>query len=347
MSHYLNQKILGFFVKTNGILSRPLFSGIGHILCFHRVMPGVSTERIERNSGMEVSPEFIETIIEFFEKKNYEFISLDQLYSILVAGEKTKKKFIVFTMDDGYSDNYYFAYPVFKKHNIPFAIYVATDFPDHKAVLWWYMLEDLLLKTPRVEFIFKGENYLYKCETKEQKEESFLNIRNLILERDSEKEELFQMIFSHYEIQKMAMVEKNALNWEQIIELSEDGLVTIGAHTITHRPLNKLSEAEAKQEIEQSRKLIEEKIDKKVKHFAYPFGGIDTCGEREFSLVKQAGFKTATTLRQGNIFSRYKDYMERIPRIPLGEKSDLERLMQISNGIHHFGNNYFKRTIID
>jgi len=346
MNNYINQKILGFFVKTNGVFSKPLFSGIGHILCFHRVKPKSSTVRIEKNSGMEASPEFIEKTIEFFKDHNYEFISLDQLHTLLINKTKPQKKFVVFTLDDGYSDNYYHAYPVFKKHNIPFTIYVATDFPERKAILWWYMLENLLLNKNQMEFVFLNKEYLFDCSTKEKKEEVFMKIRSLILENEIKKEELFRLLFPDYEQKKTELIEQNALSWKQIIELSIDELVTIGAHTVSHQPLSILDESEARKEIEKSKKLIEEKINKPVNHFAYPYGGFDTCGEREFLLVKQAGYKTATTIRQGNIFSGYKDFTERLPRIPLGENTDIEKFINITNGIHHFGNNYFNRIIL-
>lgn len=346
MSNYINQKILGLFVKTNGVISKPLFSGIGHILCFHRVLPHYSTVRIEKNAGMEVTPEFIEKTIGFFKDHNYEFISLDQLHFRLLNKIKSRRKFIVFTLDDGYSDNYYYAYPIFKKHNIPFTIYITTDFPDRKAILWWYMLENLLLNNNQITFCFSDKEYNFDCDTIEKKEKVFIEIRMLILENELNKEELFNLIFPDYELQKKELIEQNALSWEQIIELSEDDLVTIGAHTISHKALSKLDEAEAKREIDLSKIQIEEKINKPVYHFAYPYGGTDTCGEREFLIVKRAGYKTATTLRQGNIFKGYKDFTERLPRIPLGENSDIEKFTNITNGIHHFGTNWFKRIIL-
>lgn len=346
MSNYLNQKILGLFVKTNGVFSKPLFSGIGHILCFHRVKPTSSILRIEKNSGMEVSPEFIEKIISFFKDHNYEFISLDQLHALLINKIKPQRKFVVFTFDDGYSDNYDYAYPIFKKHDIPFTIYVATDFPDRKAILWWYMLESLLLNNNLITFGFSGKEYSFDCDNHEKKEKVFLEIRTIILENESNKEELFNLLFPDFEQQKKELIAQNALSWEQIIELSNDDLVTIGAHTVSHKPLSKLSETEARKEIEDSKKLIEEKINKPVNHFAYPYGGIDTCGEREFLIVKEAGYLSATTIRQGNVFFGYKNFTERLPRIPLGENADIKKFNNITNGIHHFGNNFFKRIIL-
>lgn len=42
---------------------------------------------------------------------------------------------MVFTMDDGYKDNYTNALPIFKKYNVPYTIFVTTNFPDRQAIL--------------------------------------------------------------------------------------------------------------------------------------------------------------------------------------------------------------------
>jgi peptidoglycan/xylan/chitin deacetylase (PgdA/CDA1 family) len=249
-------------------------------------------------------------------------------------------------LDDGYSDNYYSAYPIFKKHNIPFTIYITTDFPDRKAILWWYMLEDLILNSNIIEFNFLNKTLHFNCSSSEKKEQVFLEIRSLILENEINKKMLLSLIFGDFEKKNQDLLDQNALSWAHIIELSRDKLVTIGAHTISHKPLSKLNEIEAFSEIIESKERLENKIAKTVNHFAYPYGGTDTCGEREFLLVKRAGFKTATTIRQGNIFSGYKDFFERLPRIPLGENTNNEKFTNITNGIHHFSANYFNKIII-
>ena len=112
---------------------------------FHRVCPEHPSPRIRSNSGLEVTPEYLEKTILFLRENNYEIVPLGQVEKIL-NGDYLEKKFAVFTFDDGYADNYRFAYPIFKKHGVPFTIYVTTDLPDNKAILWWYLLEDLVLK---------------------------------------------------------------------------------------------------------------------------------------------------------------------------------------------------------
>jgi len=104
------------------------------------------------------------------------------------------------------------------------------------------------------------------------------------------------------------------LGWKELQEFANDPLVEIGAHTLTHRSLRQLSENEAGDEIEQSRRVLKETLGVPVEHFAYPFGQPENCGPREFRLVKELKFKTAVTTRSANIFAGHREHLLSLPR---------------------------------
>ena len=83
------------------------------------------------------------------------------------------------------------------------------------------------------------------------------------------------------------------LTWAQIKELAERG-VECGAHTRTHPQLDTLSLAEARAEIEGSKKALEQRLGKPVMSFAYPHGYHSPAVKR---LVKQAGFSSACAVK--------------------------------------------------
>jgi peptidoglycan/xylan/chitin deacetylase (PgdA/CDA1 family) len=82
------------------------------------------------------------------------------------------------------------------------------------------------------------------------------------------------------------------LTWDQLREMEATGLVSVAAHTLSHRNLTALSRDDAWTEIAGSRALLEERLGHEVKQFAYPFGLYDARVEQ---LVADAGFETATT----------------------------------------------------
>ena len=315
---------------------------------FHRVCPDSSKQRIRGNAGLEVTPEYLENTVKFLRQNNYEIVSLSQAAKILDEGYK-KKKFAVFTFDDGYSDNFIHAYPILKKHRVPFTVYVTTNFPDGKAVLWWYLLEDLILKETIIEFQLNGQKYKFLCAHLWQKEWAYQEIHRLILNSSSSNlNQRIRQVFENYEIDFHKKTSELALTWKQIREMSEDPLVEIGAHTTSHPALNKLTVSAVLKEIEGSRDKIESEINKKVEHFSYPFGTRNEIGRREFKIAKKCGFKTSTTTSIANIFEEHKDLLEQLPRIPINQKRDNGKINYLSlwlNGTIPCIINKFKRIL--
>lgn len=298
---------------------RSYFEGMMTIFMLHRVYP-FEPNKLSPNESMKVSPEFLERFIIELKAQGYEFISLDRVHDILQNGEKVKKQ-IVFTLDDGYKDNYEIAYPIFKKHNVPFAIYITTSFPQNQAILWWYAIEDLIIAHDEIVL---DDGRRFECTTKKQKEEVFFHIRELILKFKNESFlDSLNQLFSYYKIDWFAKNKELCMSWEQIIEISKDPLCSIAGHTKNHIALNQLPIDDAKMEILEGNRLLEEKIGKKIEHFAYPFGSRVEVGRREFDLVKSLGFKTATTTRRGTIYPEHKNHLECLPRVMLTEGFDI------------------------
>ncbi len=61
------------------------------------------------------------------------------------------------------------------------------------------------------------------------------------------------------------------LSWDDLKSLANSGF-EIGAHTLTHPPLTRISIEEAEKEIAGAKQVIEDKLGTPVKTFAYPYG---------------------------------------------------------------------------
>lgn len=159
----------------NRIVEKPHAKGF--IFMLHRVADW-DDNKIIWNENMKVSPAKLDAILSEISRK-YDVIRLEDVPSRLVSNHK--RKFAVFTMDDGYKDNLTNALPVFKKHNLPYTIFLATDFMDGKAILWWYVIEDLILGHDEIVL---SNGMTIPTKTKHEKEDAFLKIRSIILEQD-------------------------------------------------------------------------------------------------------------------------------------------------------------------
>jgi peptidoglycan/xylan/chitin deacetylase (PgdA/CDA1 family) len=61
------------------------------------------------------------------------------------------------------------------------------------------------------------------------------------------------------------------MNWSQVEKLSHSG-IEFGSKSLTHRDLTRISIDEVREEVEESRTMIEEHVGKGVHIFSYPFG---------------------------------------------------------------------------
>lgn len=123
------------------------------------------------------------------------------------------------------------------------------------------------------------------------------------------------------------MPEIEKLTQQQILEMQASGLVEFGAHTMTHINLSQASDDDAKYEINESKKQVEEMIGVPCPSFAYPYGRLD---DRVADYVKQAGFTNAVVVKKGieAIGDRY-----RIKRVSvLGKTDKLQFHIAISRG---------------
>lgn len=288
---------------------------IGLVYMLHHITEK-NPRGIPTNEDLKVSPQFLEKIIIKYKKQEFDFISLDELSEIISSDSNLPKPFIAFTIDDGYLDNYTQALPIFERHQVPFAIFVATDFIDQKAILWWDIIEDLILKNDSITIGDKN----YHCHTSQEKWDVFRIIREMILCLDQKRiEEALRIMFAHYEIDWFEPIRRQAMTWEQVREISSHPLCTIGGHTVSHSVLNQLSEDEFQKEIGENLIKIEEVIGKPVHHFAYPYGSPNEIGEREHQLISKFNLKTAFTSYGGCITNNNKKSITHLPRVYLHE----------------------------
>lgn len=338
----LKQKAASIFFRQFPFIPTTYYFGIGSILMLHSVEENFQAYQFSSNQSLVVSPAFLEEVIRFCKANDFEFIPLDEIPIWLQ--KRSKKKFICLTLDDGYKNNYSLAYPILKKHNIPFTIYVSTSYPDQTAIFWWFALEDLLTSQPEIQFSFKGNNYHYNLS--QLNNNIFNQIALLFIESNiQERDYLIQELFVKYNIDYNKYTKSLGLTWHEIKELAKDSLVTIGAHTHNHLALSCQSEFTAEQEIKLSKEKLEDNLGQPVFHFAYPYGGRNACSYREFELLQKLNFKTATTTRFGNIFKEHANFLHALPRIPLGNFMGMDFCTNFLHDLNVVHTNYSKVVV--
>jgi len=314
-------------------LFKPFYSGIGHVLTYHRV--GMDEKHIF-TKDLEVSPESLERTLQYLISRNIDIVTMDECYR-RITSRSVEKRFVAFTFDDGYEDNLTLGLPVFEKYSAPFTLFLTSGFPDHKIVLWNYMLESLVLNKPVIEFTDEGHAYSYQSSSMEEKRQTFQAVRKSILDStpDNFLPRLGNIFNSHTE-DLFSLTKSLSLSWKQVSELSNHPLVTIGAHTVNHRALSKLPEDMVLSEINDSIAVIENRIGKEVSHMAYPYGRSFAVGPREYKIASQSKLKTAFTTQSGNIFKHHSNRLYSLPRIEMREEWNEEYLDLYLHGFTPF-----------
>ena len=287
---------------------------LGVVLMLHRVAE-YDKSRLVPNEDLKVSPSFLQKTIDKYRKAGFAFLSLDEVYDVITQKRHIDKPFVTFTLDDGYLDNYTTAYPIFKRNNVPFCIFVATDFPDKRAILWWITIEDLILSNEKI-YLSDGSTYI--CKSYQQKWDTFRLIREKILMLDQRNLLIsLQELFANYQIDWLAPIRKMSMTWDNIRELGKEPLCTIGGHTMSHPSFIPLTLDEIKDEIDGGIDKLHSVIDYNIHHFAYPYGSVKEDGEREYEFLKLFDFKTAFVSFGGVITKADINNLTHLPRFML------------------------------
>lgn len=322
-------------------LAAPLLRGEGAIFCLHEVRPPqVQFQGFEPNYQLAVSPEFLDDVISMAKRQSYALVSLSELVDHLKAHGKSRR-IAVFTLDDGYINNAVLAAPVFRAHSCPYTIFVAPGFAEGRTILWWLELERIIASSRQVRGM--------PTETLQQKWFAFSALDRQARDLSEHDQRSFvAQLAQDCGIDWKSNTRTAMMDWEALRILSQDPLSTIGAHTLEHYAVKRLSSEQALHEMVASKKQIEQQLGKPADFFAYPYGDREQAGPRDFSLAEKAGFSASVTTRKGVITREHRHHLQSLPRIMVSGRYQNSRYVKtLMNGLPLYLNNRFKRTVVD
>jgi peptidoglycan/xylan/chitin deacetylase (PgdA/CDA1 family) len=260
------------------------------ILLYHRVSPDPDSWYLAE----PVSPQDFEKQIEDF-SRSYELLPLDKLARYLKQGKALPKKAVVITLDDGYQDNYLHAYPILKKHHVPATIFLTTGHIGTER-LFWYNKVKYIIKATRLVKANLGNLGNFRLQSRSDRfNAGSAIVKGLSRIAEGERNTVIKELAGALKVKVPDdLGKKTMLSWSEVREMSHHG-ITFGAHTVSHPILTTLPLSQAKREIAQSKKDIEEKLGQTVTAFAYPSGGPGDFNSRIANLVRESGFLCAVT----------------------------------------------------
>ena len=319
---------LGYYYPFNKIFSNNQNYAV---LCYHRISD--NNKILNKNnplSGLEVHQNIFEEQIRYLKNK-FEVLSLSELKKHIE--QKNKNFAISITFDDGYLDNINLALPVLEKYNVPATIFVVTRFLEKKDFMWWYFLWENLNKQKYIFFNSKKIN----INNDKDIVNWFGNLSKEVINLSYENQKLY--LNKVFGIEIDYNFKDLLFDFEQLINLSKNELIEIGSHTLTHAKLTTLKSSEIYNELSNSKKIIEEKIKKKVDFLAYPYGSKNEVNNQIIEIAKDVGYKMAFSTKRP---FEQKDIFFDIPRYNIDNTAEKKRLNSKINGFEDFLYNFKK-----
>ena len=90
-----------------------------------------------------VSPSNFARQMMYLRKNDYIVLRFYELVNLIESGEPIPRKSVVVTFDDGYEDNYKFAFKILKKNVIPATIFIVTDLVGVHGYLTWDEIKEM------------------------------------------------------------------------------------------------------------------------------------------------------------------------------------------------------------
>jgi peptidoglycan/xylan/chitin deacetylase (PgdA/CDA1 family) len=230
-----------------------------------RAVPVFMYHHINWHEGdlVTLTPKDFENHLQVLQDRNYRTIFLDHLVRILRRQESPFQPCVALTFDDGHLDNWGYAFPLLKKYRMKATIFVITSWMGEgkKRPQWNPGCRENGPEIPR-----------------------------------------------HREVKKRVGSGdlSPAFNWEEARAMEASGLVDIQSHTHFHRDyftaggkavqLNPANRESLLGDLLNSRALIEDRLNKKCRFLAWPWGKND---EEAILLAEKAGFEAVVTTKKG------------------------------------------------
>ena len=236
---------------------------------------------------------------------------------------------IALTLDDGYADNLSEARPLLERHDVPATIFVAAAYLERPEGFWWDQLERLVLTPehlpPQLRLEVRGRAHEHDLGADRQyplvaqrdhggwraeadcptgRHRLFLALYRLLRPlSDAERRAALDSLREWTGVPAPPCAAERPLSKPELRRMAGDGLVEIGAHTLTHPQLSALEPSRQGEEIRGSRRALQEAVGREVQSFAYPYGARSDYTRETTSLVRDAGFSGACTTVPGAVTS--------------------------------------------
>jgi len=274
----------------------------------------VTYHRVSGSGCRSDLPTFLKGIsVERFEEqiahlaRTYEVVPLELLVECIRQRKPWPRHALAVTFDDGYQDNYEYAYPVLRKYQIPPAtIFLAAGCIEERQILWWDQIHQAVLHYRHWPSPSDLPPNIYPTKLRRRWETYDASsiegrvtisqelVRQLKVVPDEVRLAVMDDLLTRLGVPLRGVDSADVLlSWAEVREMADGGIV-FGSHTLTHPALDQVDSYKLRREVEDSKSLIESRLQRPVYLFAYP-GGSGAASSNVQRVLRRAGFWGAVT----------------------------------------------------
>ena len=289
---------------------RNIFQKKALVLMYHKISEP-ETDPWE----LAVSEKNFEAHLEVLKRK-YTVIGIDELAEGLKS-KKLHKNVIAITFDDGYLNNFTTARPLLEQYGVPATFFITDSNLTGQQPFWWDELEQIIIHSERlpqrlslkinsenIEFDLNGESEL--TDTIKRNHVGFVAYEPPTVRADiyfklwqlmspllkNEQDALLKQIREWPIDKNDDLAIEKCMSLQQLKNLAENNLFTIGAHTKSHPALSYHPKKIQLEEISANKLFLETELNREIKYFAYPSGNFN---EETIESLKELRFDAAFT----------------------------------------------------
>jgi peptidoglycan/xylan/chitin deacetylase (PgdA/CDA1 family) len=271
------------------------------ILMYHRILPAEDIRAMVEEPGMTVSPDTFRMHLKLI-NEHFEIVSLSDWIKRAKNGEPLPENACAITFDDGWIDNYEFAYPALQAFSAPATIFLVSSMIGTEELFWPERLaritSEIATHCPErwsdnelewVKMLNTDYGFSNILPTREQCSQIIAAAKVLndleIHKRLDRIEEMMNL--------NISKDQPSLLNWTHVDEMCSSGLIEFGSHSSRHiRLTDEISADDIKEEIINSKNDIKTNSSANVDMFCFPNGDYSQAA---IELVKKNYLGAVTT----------------------------------------------------
>ena len=303
------------------------------VLNYHRVTDPHDPCCDTFKPNISATPEMFDRQLAYL-KKSFNVVTASDVAACAAGTCTLPPRSALVTFDDGYADNYTVAYPMLKKHGLGALIFITTDFVGKSKPSFWDVAAYAFTHTQKTSAVLPLTGETHWSDDAEKQAEMTRWIETLKTVPEEDKQRYAGQLPAALGVD---MEESNFsrvfMTWDQAREMAANG-IEFGSHTLTHPIMTRIPVEQAKHELVESKRLIEQELGKPVDTFAYPNGGRADFNAEIIAVAREAGYKLAFTLLPGsNFFRQLRADPYTIRRVFLSHGDSFPRFVAKVNGI--------------